>query len=146
MLDVEEAVRYLGRRLLDLDGVKIGDIQEIYLSSDAHQPKWALVQTGLFGAKLHLVPIEMGVDDRDDLRVPFAKDHVKDAPRVDADPHLSAEEERELYRHYGMDQVSVTGTVVPLGALGLECVPGEIGTAAEFGAIDTAPIVGTTEA
>ena len=146
MLDVKKAVRYLGGRLLDLDGVKIGDIQEIYLSSDTRQPRWALVRTGLFGAKLHLVPIETGVDDRGDLRVPFAKDHVKEAPRVDADPHLSAEEERELCRHYGMDQARVTGTGVPLVALGLEPVPGATGTAAEFGAMGATPVAGTTEA
>ena len=34
--------------------------------------------------------------------MPFAKDDVKDAPKVDPDGQLSQSEEAELYRHYGM--------------------------------------------
>ena len=32
--------------------------------------------------------------------VPYTKDHVKDAPRVDVDGHLTPEEEDRLYTHY----------------------------------------------
>jgi uncharacterized protein (TIGR02271 family) len=38
------------------------------------------------------------------LTVPFTKDTVKDAPNVDPDDgHLSQDEERALYEHYGLD-------------------------------------------
>ena len=36
----------------------------------------------------------------DDLVVPYTKDHVKDAPRVDTDGHLEPDEEDRLYAHY----------------------------------------------
>jgi uncharacterized protein (TIGR02271 family) len=35
--------------------------------------------------------------------VPYEKQQVKDAPRVDTDQHLSEAEEQELWRHYGLD-------------------------------------------
>jgi uncharacterized protein (TIGR02271 family) len=38
-----------------------------------------------------------------DVRVPYDKQLVKDAPRVDPDGHLSEAEERQLWRHYGLD-------------------------------------------
>ena len=38
--------------------------------------------------------------DGDDLVVPYTKDHVKDAPRVERDGHLEPEEEDRLYTHY----------------------------------------------
>ena len=127
MLDVEQATRYRGSKLVDSDGSKIGEVQEVYLDDDTGRPEWLLVNTGLFGTKSHFVPIQQAQPSGDDLSVPFTKDTVKDAPSVDADQHLSVEEERELYRYYGMDY-DVVGT------------PGTPGTT---GTIDPAPVAGT---
>mgnify|MGYP001988182708 CR=1 FL=1 len=38
----------------------------------------------------------------DDLRLPYDKDKVKNAPQIDTDGHLSPTEEAELYRYYGV--------------------------------------------
>src|SRR5680860_1379347 len=141
MLDVEQITRHRGHKLIDADGTKIGDIQEIYLDDDTGRPEWVLVNTGLFGAKSHFVPIDQAQPDGDDLRVSFTKDMVKDAPSVDADQHLSAEEERELYRHYGMDYDTVgTDTMDTAGTTPTTGTPGESGT------IDPSPMAGTAGA
>ena len=56
----------------------------------------------LFGSKLTFVPIpEAQATGDDEVRAPFQKEHVKDAPKVEADGDLSTEEERQLYEHYG---------------------------------------------
>src|SRR5680860_1897723 len=78
MLDVEQITRHRGHKLIDADGTKIGDIQEIYLDDDTGRPEWVLVNTGLFGTKSHFVPIDQAQPDGDDLRVSFTKDMVKD--------------------------------------------------------------------
>jgi hypothetical protein len=39
--------------------------------------------------------------DDDKVRVPFQKEQVKKAPKVDADDELSPDEERQLYEHFG---------------------------------------------
>ena len=118
MLDIDQITQYRGRKLIGSDGSKIGDIQEIYLDDDTGRPEWVLVNTGLFGSKSHFVPIEAAQPDQDNLRVPFTKDTVKDAPSVDVDQHLTVEEEQQLYRHYGMEYEAVgmagTGEGAPM--------------------------------
>jgi uncharacterized protein (TIGR02271 family) len=93
---------FRGQNLTDSAGDKIGKIEEIYLDTDTNEPEWALVTTGLFGSKQTFVPIRDASEADGSLRVPFAKDDVKDAPKVDPDGQLSQTEEAELYRHYGM--------------------------------------------
>ena len=61
------------------------------------------VKTGLFGSKVSFVPLQAATGGANDLRVPYEKSQVKDAPKVEADSELSEEEERRLYEHYSMD-------------------------------------------
>ena len=82
------------------------------LDTETNQPEWALVTTGLFGSKQSFVPISRAGRDGDAITVPFDKATVKDAPKVDPDGRLSEGEEQELYRHYGMDYGTGSGTTV----------------------------------
>jgi len=94
----------VGKPVHGSDGQKIGQVGQIYLDDATGKPEWATVQTGLFGTKESFVPIGQAQLSNDGLKVPYDKDAVKDAPRVDAeDGHLSPQEESELYRHYGME-------------------------------------------
>jgi len=101
-LDIDTALEWRGRNVVDRDGNKIGTFQELYLD-DADRPAWAAVRTGLFGMRQTFVPLAAAQPAGDDLQVPFDKDQVKDAPNVDPDEQLSSDEEAALYRHYGMD-------------------------------------------
>lgn len=91
-----------GKPVLDSDGTKIGTVADIYYDKDTSEPEWALVATGMFGSKHSFVPITNATAAGDELRVPFTKDQVKDAPSVDDDGELSQDEEAMLARHYGM--------------------------------------------
>lgn len=58
-------------------------------------------KTGLFGSSESFVPLEGARRiEGDDVVVPYHKDLVKDAPRVDVDGHLEPSEEERLYQHY----------------------------------------------
>ena len=103
MADIDTVASWRGRTVLDETGDKIGKFEEIYLDADSDRPEWASVTTGLFGLRQTLIPLRGAQEQGDDLRVPFAKDHVKDAPNVDPDEQLSHEEETVLYRHYGIE-------------------------------------------
>ncbi|AMM34557.1 photosystem reaction center subunit H [Sinomonas atrocyanea] len=83
------------------DGEKIGGIGDFYLDDETDVPTWVTVKTGLFGTKESFVPLEGARIAEENLVVPYTKDHVKDAPRVDADERLEPGEEDRLYRHYG---------------------------------------------
>jgi len=102
-MTTQSIAEWRGQQLLDSDGEKIGTIDEIYIDSRTEQPEWALVKTGLFGGKGTFVPLQQASPEADGVRVPFDKEHVKDAPNVEPDGELSHSEERTLYEHYGVD-------------------------------------------
>jgi uncharacterized protein (TIGR02271 family) len=89
--------------MVDRDGGRIGTINAIYLDDRTGEPEWALVNTGLFGTRASFVPLAQAAEADGDVRVPYDKQLVKDAPRIDSDGHLSEAEERQLWRHYGLD-------------------------------------------
>jgi len=84
------------------DGEKIGKAGQVYLDDSTGQPSWVTVNTGLFGTSESFIPLQEATIEGDTLTVPFAKDKVKDAPRVAADGHLEPSEEDDLYRYYGL--------------------------------------------
>ena len=100
-LDIDTALDWRGRTVVDRHGDKIGTFEELYLDH-ADRPAWAAVTTGLFGLRQTFVPLEAAQPAGDGLQVPFDKDRVKDAPNVDPDAQLSADEEEALFRHYGL--------------------------------------------
>jgi uncharacterized protein (TIGR02271 family) len=103
MPDIDTVRTWQGRSMVDRDGDRIGSIDAIYLDDQTGEPEWALVNTGLFGTKASFVPLAQATQTDSDVRVPYDKQLVKDAPRVDPDGHLSEAEERQLWRHYGLD-------------------------------------------
>jgi uncharacterized protein (TIGR02271 family) len=103
MPDIDTVRAWEGRTMLDRDGSRIGTIDAIYLDDHTGQPEWALVNTGLFGTKATFVPLAQATQTDENIRVPYDKQLVKDAPLVDVDQHLSEAEEQQLWRHYGLD-------------------------------------------
>ena len=103
MPNTQEVVDWKGQKLVSQDGDKIGTIDEVYVDEQTGKPEWLAVSTGLFGSRVSFVPLAEAQRDGDDIRVPYAKDQVKDSPNADADGALSQDEESRLYRHYGLD-------------------------------------------
>jgi sporulation protein YlmC with PRC-barrel domain len=98
-LDIATALDWRGRTVVDRDGERIGTLKEIYLDED-ERPGWGSIHTGLFGLRETLVPLAEVRAEGDELRVPYERDRVKEAPSVDPDVQLTADEEERLYRHY----------------------------------------------
>jgi uncharacterized protein (TIGR02271 family) len=92
-----------GSSAVDSDGQKIGTIEEIYMDTETGKPEWLAVKTGMLGMKLSFIPIAEASPSGGDVRVPYDRQQVKDAPNAEADGELSQEEEAGLYRHYGLD-------------------------------------------
>jgi len=111
--DRMDASRLVGAQLVDADRERIGKIGNVFLDDETGAPQWVTVQTGLLGRHESFVPLagaELAAEG--EVRVPYGKDQVQDAPPVDmADGHISEAEEAALYRYYGLggDAVSTTG-------------------------------------
>ena len=94
-----------GGNVLSADGGKIGSIGQIYTDDDNDRPTWVTAKTGLFGTSESFVPLEGARIEGEDIVVPYSKDQVKDAPRIDVDAHLEESEEERLYQHYQLGEV-----------------------------------------
>ena len=95
----------IGSQLVDSTDQKVGKVGQIFLDDQTGQPEWATVNTGFFGSSESFVPLAEADVQGDQIRVPYSKDQIKNAPNVDADDggHLDQSEEHNLYQHYGLD-------------------------------------------
>ena len=91
--------------VIEANGNKIGGVGQIYLDDQTGEPNWVTVKTGLFGTSESFVPLSGASLSSSDIVVTYDKDTVKDAPRVDADRHLTPDEEASLYAYYGLGGV-----------------------------------------
>lgn len=101
-LNLDDPKRIFGMTVTGRQGEKLGKVDGIFLDNDTQRPEWAAVKTGLFGTHISLVPLATADMAGDELRVPFDKDALRDAPHHDPDRELSAEEEKRLFEHYGV--------------------------------------------
>lgn len=118
MISEQQAGEVIGAQLIDSEGNKIGRVGQLFLDDQTGRPEWICVNTGLFGSKETFVPIADATVSGGEVRVPYAKSQIKDAPSIDVEGHLDERQEDELYRHYGLsnDMSSGTGTDTGLGA------------------------------
>jgi uncharacterized protein (TIGR02271 family) len=100
---IEDAKTWRGHDAVGPDANKLGTIEDIYLDQETGEPEWVALKTGMFGGKLSFAPLTQARQDGDTIVLPYKKDQIKNAPRVEADGALSQEEEAQLYRHYGLD-------------------------------------------
>jgi hypothetical protein len=98
-VDIDTALEWRGRTVVDRSGEKIGTLRDVYLD-DQDRPYWGSVATGLFGRNETLVPLTAIEAGEEELRLPYARDHVEAAPNVDPDVQLSAEDEERLAGHF----------------------------------------------
>ncbi|WP_299539229.1 PRC and DUF2382 domain-containing protein [uncultured Streptomyces sp.] len=125
-----------GLTVYDNGGEKVGTVGRVYVDDATGKPDWVTVKTGMFGMKESFVPLAGARRVGSDLHVSHPKESVKDAPRVDADAHLSVAEEEELYRHYGLTR-KTGGNLGDTGRAG-----GDARTAAGTGAMGAAGAAG----
>jgi hypothetical protein len=76
MPQMTEAYEWHGRKVVDKAGAPVGKIEELYRDQLSGEPAWALVHTGLFGSRSHLVPLTGASPDGEDVRVQVLKEQV----------------------------------------------------------------------
>jgi sporulation protein YlmC with PRC-barrel domain len=102
MITRNDVQQVFGADVYASEGDKIGSVVQVYLDGQSGAPEWVSVRTSLFGMKQAFVPLDRATLTGDRLDVPFGKEQVKDAPRIDADgEELSPTDEEELYGYYG---------------------------------------------
>src|SRR5690625_1799819 len=99
----------VGHRVLDNEGNNVGRIGQVYYDDATDAAKWVTVKTGLFGNHESFVPLQGARSAGDDIRVPYGKQRIKDAPHFDAGQHISRDDEMRIYDHYDIRYPGVPG-------------------------------------
>ena len=102
-LDPETRERWRDMVVVDQDSATIGTITAFYLDRTTGLPTWALVQTGWFADAQTFVPLTHAVETNDEIRVPYPKAFLQQAPPIQADQELSPDDEVVLSAYYGLD-------------------------------------------
>ncbi|MFB6815928.1 DUF2382 domain-containing protein [Streptomyces sp. NPDC056347] len=129
-----------GLTVYDTHGEKVGTVGRVYVDDNTGRPDWITVKTGLFGMKESFVPLAGARRVGSDLHISHPKVRVKDAPRVDADAHLSVAEEEELYDHYGLPRNT---TATSRGRMGTDTTTAAGTGTTAMGAAGTGRTAGT---
>ena len=92
-----------GGIVVDAAGEKIGSVEQVFTSGDSGDPVFVTVRTGLFGMSESFAPLSGASLENSVIRVAFAKDKVKNGPRIESDRGVITEtQEQELYSYYGL--------------------------------------------
>ncbi|RKS77659.1 hypothetical protein CLV35_1353 [Motilibacter peucedani] len=87
--------------VFDSRGKTVGAVLAVYRRAGGESPDWVAVG---FDDGPRFVPLRTAEQVPDGVRVPFTTDTIVQAPVLDPDAgNLSAEDEAELYEHYGLD-------------------------------------------
>ena len=103
MFEAENIREWRGHDVVDADKKKIGSLEAVYVDTATDAPAFATVTVGIPTKKrLIFVPLIDATVGPGYLKVIFDKQLVKDAPFIDTDGELPAEDEPEVFSHYGL--------------------------------------------
>ena len=100
MTTPQDTPDYIGRAAVDAEGNRIGKITKVYDDDQTGQPRWILVETGMFGTRQSFAPVHGSRFDGELVVLAVSKDQVKDAPNIDSDAHVSESEQDALRQYY----------------------------------------------
>jgi len=97
----EEVRGWTGHRLDEISGGNVGRVDGVFVDEATGAPEWLLARMGRFG-HYTLVPGRDAVEGVGHVWVPYSREQIRKAPKVDPDAPLTAGTERELLDHYGI--------------------------------------------
>lgn len=100
-LRVEDVRSWTGHRLDEITGGNVGRVEGFFVDESSGTPEWLLARMGRFGHHT-LIPGRDAVEGVGHVWVPYSRDQIRRAPRVDPSAPLTVETERELLAHYGI--------------------------------------------
>jgi sporulation protein YlmC with PRC-barrel domain len=97
-----------GKMLVDLNGEKIGKLQDVYVDVETDQPQFGTVKEGLIGRHLTFVPLGGIRIGPDGLQVSVTREQVKAAPSIEMHgDELSQDDESALYHHFELNYAPI---------------------------------------
>jgi hypothetical protein len=98
---LEEVVGWAGHKLDDIGGGNVGKVEGTYVDAESGRPEWLLSRMGRFGHYC-LVPARDAVAGVGHVWVPYTRDQIRRAPKIEPKSGLTREREGELLAFYGV--------------------------------------------
>jgi sporulation protein YlmC with PRC-barrel domain len=118
-----EAEHLVGSTLTDSGGRTVGTVDDVYVDPASSRPHWLLVNTGVFGDFLSIVPAGEARVEESVVTVPYTMDQVTGAPNARRDRDVAQHRESMLYFHYRLDAPEFVVGPVDHGSTGDELKP-----------------------
>jgi sporulation protein YlmC with PRC-barrel domain len=106
MAQGEPKSQWTGHDLFDLDGDRVGTVEDALHVGTTGDPEWLVVETGGPETKRVLVPAGEVRRAGDRLTVLHTKERVENAPKVEHELFPTDADEQKLCRYYGLQHVS----------------------------------------
>ncbi len=94
---------WTGHDLYASDGEKIGTVEDVRYGDGTGELKWLVVEAGFLGMRTVFVPVVEVLRDGDELVVPYTKDQVVKAPKVENEQMPTDEEKGGICKYFGLD-------------------------------------------
>lgn len=98
---LDEAKGWLGHRLDEVGGGGVGKIEGLLVDSTTGAPAWLVARMGRFG-HYTAIPTRDAVEGARRVWVPYTREVIRRAPKVEPGTSLTAAREREVLGHYGI--------------------------------------------
>jgi hypothetical protein len=99
--DADDVRGWTGHRLDEISGGTVGRIEGAFVDESTGAPEWLLARMGRFG-HYTLIPARDAVEGVGHVWVPYSREQIRKAPRIDPSAPLTAAMERALLGHYGI--------------------------------------------
>ncbi|MDQ3728945.1 MAG: hypothetical protein M3355_05095 [Actinomycetota bacterium] len=97
----EEPTDWKGHRLDEMGGASVGKVEGSFVDEVTGRPEWLLARMGRFGHYC-LVPARDAVAANGRVWVPYSRDQIRRAPRVEPGKPLDRDSEKAMLDHYGV--------------------------------------------
>ena len=100
---IEDVSKLPGRKVSDQAQTELGEITDIY-AMESGFPMWVAVQTkaGIGHGPRVFIPLARLKEEDGELRVPYSKSHILEAPEPEAEESISEECDHALRTYYGI--------------------------------------------
>jgi hypothetical protein len=96
---LSEALGWIGFRVDDRNGSRVGSVRAIYVDTESDDPVWVIVKLGRFG-KVTAVPYSECADGPGRIWIAHERKTIRGALAIDAGEPLTREDELELCVQY----------------------------------------------